>query len=132
MWRPICVLSWRSISQGKFHELVAETYWTCLTLLRAGWSFRSLCKMRCNDDLCTFKALARFRIERFGSTRTLTHATFSTVLDDLGRPDFGFSRVVLLSSNFLTHFRIRGMLYASFKWRKPRIFDNLLRAKVAE
>lgn len=90
--------------------------------------------MRCNDYLRTFKTLERFRVERSGSSRTdlLTLSNFYIILDNVSRPNFGFSSVVPVSSKFSSHFRISVMLDALFKWTDYRVLQNFLRATIAE
>jgi len=73
-------------------------------------------EVKCRDDLSTFKAFSRLRMERFRSSWTnwSTLSTNSYVLDDLGRPDFGFSSIEPVFLNFFVHLRMREILGASF------------------
>ena len=62
-------------------------------------NFKSLCKMQCNDDVGTFKAFY-YALKGLNCHKWsyLTLSKFSSVRDDIGRPDLGLSIAEPISS----------------------------------
>ena len=91
------------------HLVICLTYWSlwlaswgfnaCSNWIFYDCSFKSFCKILCNDDLSTFKTLARICTQRSRLSRMdwFKLSTLSSVHDDLCHPDLNLFIIEMVS-----------------------------------